>query len=297
MAGMAPIAALVPGNSVLHRTHPWPKMVWILMVVTFVFIMRNPFPLLAIAAFSLVLVVISGTWRSYWLSMVYLLPVIFALVFFQCIAPAFPRPWTAIVTAGPFTIYQEGIYSGIIMASRVISAATFALVMLMTTHPGDLFAALRVLKVPYEFNFMIITTIQLLPILQREFEIIFSAQKSRGMMASGFKALLPSMVPVFAGAIERVSQLSMSLESRAFGSSGIKTSLRQLRLSAMDVILTALGLAAFVGSFVMLFTVGTMDISKTIRFPEFVAYILWYGAILGFASTVYYFIRRFSAAK
>ena len=98
--------------------------------------------------------------------------------------------------------------------------------MLMTLHPGELSSALQRAKVPYTVNFMITTTLQLIPIIQREFGIILSAQKSRAMQAQGFKALLPSIIPVFAGAIDRVSQLSMSLETRAFGANKERTLLR-----------------------------------------------------------------------
>lgn len=47
---------------------------------------------------------------------------------------------------------------------------------------------------------------------------------------------MPSMVPVFVGAIERIQQLSISLESRAFGSSGHKTSYRRVRITVWDIL-------------------------------------------------------------
>ena len=84
---------------------------------------------------------------------------------------------------------------------------------------------------------------QLIPILQREFGIILSAQKSRAMQAQGFKALLPSIIPVFAGAIDRVQQLSMSLETRAFGSDNERTLLRYKKFTSKE---TVFSLAALV---------------------------------------------------
>ena len=115
--------------------------------------------------------------------------------------------------------------------------------MLMTLHPGELSSALQRAKVPYTVNFMITTTLQLIPILQREFGIILSAQKSRAMQAQGFKALLPSIIPVFAGAIDRVQQLSMSLETRAFGSDNERTLLRYKKFTSKE---TVFSLAAIV---------------------------------------------------
>ena len=113
-------------------------------------------------------------------------------------------------------------------------------------HPGELSSALQKARVPYTVNFMITTTLQLIPILQREFGIILSAQKSRAMEAQGFKALLPSIIPVFAGAIDRVSQLSMSLETRAFGASKERTLLRYKEFTTKETVLSILSLAPIV---------------------------------------------------
>ena len=116
----------------------------------------------------------------------------------------------------------------------------------MTLHPGELSSALQRAKVPYTVNFMITTTLQLIPILQREFGIILSAQKSRAMQAQGFKALLPSIIPVFAGAIDRVAQLSMSLESRAFGANKERTLLRYKKFTIKETVLSIASLLPIV---------------------------------------------------
>ena len=63
------------------------------------------------------------------------------------------------------------------------------------------------------------------------------------MQAQGFKALLPSIIPVFAGAIDRVQQLSMSLETRAFGSDNERTLLRYKKFTSKE---TVFSLAALV---------------------------------------------------
>lgn len=290
---LAPIMLFIPGKSFLHRLHPLTKLTWIISVMLFAFFMRNPLILLIVTLLGLLLVLVSGTWRSYRQSMRVLLPVICALIFFQFVAPAFPRPWTPVVSLGPLTIYQEGVYSGLVFALMITSAATVALVGVMTTHPGDLFASLRRLGVPYTLNFMILNTLQLIPILQREFSIILSAQRSRGMKATGIGALVPSMVPVFAGAIERVQQLSMSLESRAFGSSGKKTSLREIETRPVDYILMALALFFLAGTIYYVVRFGTPNWSKVIRWPPTFALTLFFTAIAGFLALAGSFVLQF----
>lgn len=283
MQGVLIPLSLVPGNSFLHRLNPLPKLVWALGVLLLSFATRNP----AILGFTfllgigLVLWAGAGVLRSYLRVVLILFPLALALIVLQSIAPAFPKPWTPIVGLGPFTIYQEGIYSGVTMLLRIMAMTTFALVTVMTSHPGDIFTSLQRVGMPYVMNFILTMTLQLIPILQNEFRIVLNAQKARGMRGTGFGALLPSMVPVFVGAIERVQQLSISLESRAFGSTGHKTSYRHVTMSSKDYLVLLLGVAASVGSIAWVLLDGSLDWSRTMTFPPTFAILLVVGAALG----------------
>ena len=163
---------------------------------------------------------------------------------------------------------------------------TFALVAIMTTHPTDLFVSLQKIGMPYVLNFILTMTLQLIPILQKEFSVVLSAQKSRGLKGTGFGALLPSMVPVFVGAIERVQQLSISLESRAFGSTGEKTSYRNVKMEAKDYIIMAVGLLLTVAVLIFILTTPGLDWSRTMVFPPVLAIGLVTFAAIGFITFV-----------
>jgi len=90
------------------------------------------------------------------------------------------------------------------------------------------------------------------------------------------------MVPVFVGAIERVQQLSISLESRAFGSSGVKTSYRSVKMGAKDYILMLLGTAASCGVLYWIIVDKSLDWSRTLVFAPWLAILLVSVAGLGF---------------
>ena len=243
MAAYLPIPVIfVPRNSFFHRLHPLAKLLWAVGAVVMAFATRNPLVLLGIFGLGLIFITLANVLPAYGRVMRLLLPISLSLIVFQALAPAFPRPWTPLAALGPFTIYQEGIYSGLSLLTRAWASSSFAVLLVLTTHPGDLFASLQKLGVPHELNFMVSASLQLVPIVQREFQIVLSAQRSRGMRARGFVAAVPSMVPVFAGTIERVQQLAMSLESRAFGSKGVKTSLREIQATAKDYLFALLGL-------------------------------------------------------
>lgn len=286
MQGVAVPVSLVAGDSVIHRLNPIAKLAWVVVVMIIAFLTRNPIFLLGLAVVGLLLVTVAGIWRPFSRVMLILLPIGTSLIVFQSVAPAFPRPWTPITTFGPFTIYQEGIYSGLSLLSRAVSMTVFALVMIMTTHPSDLFTSLNRLRVPYVMNFMLAMTLQLIPVLQREIGIVMSAQKSRGMKSTGFGAVLPSFVPVFAGAIERVQQLSISLESRAFGSSGQKTSYRQVSVRPLDWVVGALAVAFLVVCVVVFAQTDFLDMSRTLVIPAGLSLVLVGLSAVGFVGFV-----------
>jgi energy-coupling factor transport system permease protein len=284
MAQNLPIPVVfVPGHSFFHRLHPLTKLLWAVVAIILAFATRNPLVLLGMTLLGLVFIVMARVVPAYGRVMLVLFPISLSLIVFQAVAPAFPQPWIPITTLGPFTIYREGIYSGLSLLMRTYAGSTFAVLLVLTTHPGDLFAALQKLGVPHELNFMVSASLQLVPIVQREFQIVLSAQRSRGMRARGFSSVLPSMVPVFAGTIERVQQLAMSLESRAFGSKGVKTSLRESKATLSDYIFSAVGvLLAAVSTYLVLRYQAALDWSKIEFIPSWLSVTLVLTAALVF---------------
>ncbi len=291
MQGAVIPITMVSGNSVMHRINPIPKLAWALGVLAISFATRNPAILGTIFVLGVILVLISGIGKAYLRVVMILFPISLTLIVMQSIAPAFPKPWTPIVPIGPFTIYQEGIYSGITMLLRIMAMTTFALVFIMTSHPSDIFTSLQKIGMPYVLNFILTMTLQLIPILQNEFTVVLNAQKSRGMKGTGFGAILPSMVPVFVGAIERVQQLSISLESRAYGSKGNKTSYRQVTMNLRDYLVMV---GAFVASGLTLYWIivdKSLDWSKTFAPNPTVSIIIFTFAAIGFAVFMIFAVR------
>jgi energy-coupling factor transport system permease protein len=239
--------SFIPGQSMVHRIHPVTKIVWIVVYVALAFTTQNIFVLYSVALLAIVLAIISGVFRPLLKAAYLIIPIGSSLISLQVLAPAVERPWTPIAEIGFVTLYGDGLYYALVLLGRIVSSMLLALVMVMTTHPSDLFLAFSKLKIPYTFNFMLAMTLQLIPVFQREVGIVLSAQKSRGMKGSGFSAVLPSFVPVFVGAIERVQQLSISLESRGFGSSGDKTSYRRVIARIQDWVYGIAGALAMIG--------------------------------------------------
>lgn len=259
--------ALIPGNSIIHRINPITKIVWVVGYIVLAFATQNIIILGVMSIFAFLLGPIARITVPLLKGMLILVPIGSSLLALQMIAPAVEKPWTPAWELGGFVIYTDGLYYGIVLLLRIVASLIIALVMVMTTHPSDLFTSLAKLKMPYILNFMSAMTLQLIPVFQREFGIIMSAQKSRGMKGSGFAAVLPSFVPVFVGAIERVQQLAISLESRGFGSDGHKTSYRQVRARPMDWVIGVIGFVGLIGLAVISILKGLWNISALITFP------------------------------
>lgn len=265
MQAALPIA-MIPGNSIIHRINPLAKLVWVVGYVILAFSTQNIIILYSMALFALLLAPLAGVTKPLLKGALILVPVGSSLLALQIIAPAVERPWTAVEQIGPLVLYSDGVYYGLVLLGRIVASLLMALIMVMTTHPSDLFTSFAKLKVPYTLNFMLAMTLQLIPVFQREVGIIMSAQKSRGMKGSGFSAVLPSFVPVFVGAIERVQQLSISLESRGFGSNGIKTSYRQVKGRPSDWVIGIVGASLLVALSVISITKGLWSLSADIVF-------------------------------
>ena len=210
MSGAAPVFAAEGGSSWLHRLDPLVKLSWLLAVIVVAFATDHPAPLFAIALAGLAIAVSAGVgWRVVRILAIFI-PITSSILVIQTIAPPVCAGGGCIpvATVGPFELYQEGTIRGLSLVGRLVAVESVALAVILTTHPSDLFAALARVRVPYVVNLMLSMTLQLIPILQREFEIVLSAQRARGMRGSGFRALLPSFVPVFAGARERLAALA-----------------------------------------------------------------------------------------
>jgi energy-coupling factor transport system permease protein len=287
MQGVNVTVTHVRGTSWLHRMSPITKLAWLGAVTLFAFASYNPIPLFAIFAIGTLLAVSAGIGKSIFRLLLFFAPVTASMIVIQAIAPAIcHNNCTPATTLGPIILYKEGISHGLSLTSRVLSMEVIAISVLMTTHPSDLFSALARLRVPYILNFMVSMTLQLIPVLQREVQVVLSAQRSRGMKSHGFGSVVPSFVPVFAGAFERVQQLSISLESRAFGSSGEKTSFRQIRFGPVDKALAIAGVLVGIAGTVVGLLYWSASQTPVLQLPIWLTLVIFLTAAAMFIGIV-----------
>ncbi|HEX2470398.1 MAG TPA: energy-coupling factor transporter transmembrane component T [Candidatus Limnocylindrales bacterium] len=259
-ANLGPAFSPERGSTWLHRLDPLVKLAWLVAVIVVAFATFHPLPLLAIAVVGLLLAASAGVGSRVARILAIFVPVTASILVIQTLGPAAcAGGCTPVARLGPLLLYGEGTIRGLSLVSRLLAVEAAALAVILTMHPSDLFAALARLRVPYVPNLMLSMTLRLIPILQREFAIVLSAQRARGMQASGFAALLPSFVPVFAGAFQRVQQLTISFESRGFGATSRRTSFRQVRFGPQATLAAVAGIAAGVVGTIAGLTIWSAD--------------------------------------
>jgi energy-coupling factor transport system permease protein len=243
--------AYAPGSSWLHRRSAVPKLAWLAAALAFSLATFHPVPLLLVTAGATAMAISAGVGGTMWRAMRLLGPLAASIVVLQVAAPGTcAGGCTEVARVGSASITAEGLARGLAYISRLLAMESSAVVLLVTTRPADLFGALRRLRVPHPVALLLATTMQLVPALERELAIVLDAQRARGMRATGVRALVPALLPVFVSAFERVSRLAIAMEARGYGSSVARTSYRTDAFGPGDRALAAGAVAAGVAGVV-----------------------------------------------
>jgi energy-coupling factor transport system permease protein len=222
---------------------PVPKLAWMTAGVVISLVTYDPVPLLAITVIAVLAAASAGIGGALARTLLAFGPLAASILVIQALAPTTCAPvCTAVATIGPLTFYEEGVVHGLTLVARLLAMEVVAFTVLLTTHPSDLFAGFQQLRVPRSISFAASMTLQLVPILEREFALVLAAQRARGLRASGPSALGRAIVPVVVGAVERVQQLSISLETRGIGGTRPRTSYREVVFRPVDRVLALAGL-------------------------------------------------------
>jgi len=147
-------------------------------------------------------------------------------------------------------ITQEGIYTAVFMAMRLIMLIVSTFLLTYTTSPITLtdgleriLSPLKNLKLPiHEFSMMMSIALRMIPTLIEETDKIMSAQKSRGAdfetggLIKRAKAVLPLIIPLFISAFRRADELATAMESRCYHGGEGRTKLNVLKFASVDFI-------------------------------------------------------------
>ena len=224
----------IPGDGPLHRLNPITKLVLAVCVLAVSFLAPGYWTasivffglLLPLSAWGRILVpFLSGVSRI-------LLPLaLILLVIHGVFNPAYP---TVLFQVWIFSVKQEGVAFAYLVASRIACMLGASLLLLFTTHPSALMSALTERGLPSSLAYVVVSVLQIIPVMQARVQTILDAQRARGLETEGSLrvragAIVPLVVPLVLGSLLDVEERAMVLESRAFRAHRAKTSLIEIR--------------------------------------------------------------------
>lgn len=245
-------------NNRIAAIHPDAKfMAVILYSITAMVIAAIPvrgYPLLLIPAFlfTVLFAFASGVGRSF---LAGLKPIVYLSLFILIVQAFFLAGSETVWQAGFLRIRSEGLASGLRLCFSILSIAGIFLWFFRTTENSEIMAALEARNVDRRIPFLILSSIQVVSLLQRRARIILNAQQARGIETQGnlilrMKAFIPAFVPVILSAITSSEEQALALEARGFSSDVRRTNIISLRRSGGEwplIICFALLLALAIG--------------------------------------------------
>ncbi|HRQ01134.1 MAG TPA: energy-coupling factor transporter transmembrane component T [Terrimesophilobacter sp.] len=217
-------------STLIHRLNPLTKLVALLAIIVIAF--ATPYWWVSLL---LVLVVILPAAaiarcgrRLLWVSLIMLLPIVFALFLVQGLT--FPGGSTALFDVWIFTVTSEGLLFALLVSSRITALVLASVLFVLTTHPGVLMTDLTERGMSPKFAYLVSSTLQLVPAFKDRADSILLAQQSRGLAISGnplkrIKLMMPLVSPLVLGMFTDVEERSTAMEARAFGSTAKRTTL------------------------------------------------------------------------
>jgi energy-coupling factor transport system permease protein len=166
------------------------------------------------------------------------------------------RPRTELLTILPgLSLCREGVVYGAVQSLRLLAVLAAGTIVVSTTHPSDLVLALRKLRVPHSFAFMLTLGLRFLPETVEQARRILLAQRLRGLQGKGLAGALRCfrflLIPLMGVSLRSARRVALAAEVRAY--SGCRSSMNELRFSRADwviggglLLLTCLGVSAVI---------------------------------------------------
>ncbi len=247
------------GSSWLHRLDPRVKIIWFgLMFATGFIILDNVLALLILFFYILVLGRFAGVTDKQVAMMRIVLPLFVIVVFFnifllplvkgfsQEILFRFPfkYPWYYLFphrfSPSSVVITRESLYMGITRGMVLLTLSGVASLFILFIEATELIEGMTLMKVPYKLAFTCGLAVNYIPILFYDLSTIAEAQRARGQRLdqggplTRLKASAALMLPAINCAYIRAGNIADSMNSRAFGAKGHRTTLVERKLKDRD---------------------------------------------------------------
>ena len=259
----------------IHRLHPFTKLAFELAVFIVAAVFNHPLYLLALISADLAIIALARVPLRKFRYMRVVTYVVLFLVFTQAVwftsfgdfggLDGFEwhtlfHVWPAWAPGGPrIPFVLEGAIYGLSLGLRLVAISLAFPILIMATHPGDLVTALAGVRlgrwrIPPNLIFVFTSALRYVPTVSREFDHTIDAQRARGVEFEGgnvisqVRAAMPLFVPVLTSSLIHAQDLTIALETRAFGAAAQRTFLREVKFRWQDAVVCCLLLVVTVAS-------------------------------------------------
>lgn len=246
-----------PGDTAIHRLDPRTKILAMIAYIIITFCVESFWGYVALAIFVTGCVIMSKIPPSF---VVKGLKPIITFIIITGLFNLFLTNGEVVWQLGFLKITKEGIRFAVFMVLRLIFLIFGTSLLTLTTSPISLTDGMEHLLRPFakiglpahELSMMMSIALRFIPTLMEETDKIMKAQAARGAdfesgsLLQRAKAMIPILVPLFISSFRRADELATAMECRCYRGGEGRTSLKELKLEAVDAIaaVTVVGLVA-----------------------------------------------------
>ena len=151
---------------------------------------------------------------------------------------------------GFITVYKTGIITAVRLTSKIAALVSTITMLTLISKAKEFTVALEKKGLNPKAAFILLLSLQMIPEMKKQSDIIMDSQKARGVEMEGnvfvrFKALIPIFIPMVLSSIISTEERAITLESRGFSIGEKRTILHDIKETKNDKIMKIM-LAIFI---------------------------------------------------
>jgi energy-coupling factor transport system permease protein len=230
-------------DSLLHRTYPLVKLIWVFVVALGLFFFRTPLSGAVMLAVVLALTLFAG--RIPLRAVIGSSKLIFGLGIILMFFHFFADPGTPVYQLGPLTITDGGLRQGPVFFFRLSVVVLSSFLLIWTTDSRDLMVSLTQAGISYRYAFAVFLALRFLPMVQREVESVRAAHAIRGRatrssLGHRFKLWQRYMFTILVNGLRKAEATAAALDCRAFGTYPDRTYVKAVTFHRSSLVLLVL---------------------------------------------------------
>lgn len=184
-----------------------------------------------------ILAAISGVWPVFFKRVMKSIGILFLIL--VIIQTLFYPGETILASFWIFSLKLEGLLFALKLGFVLLAVGGFLAWFFIVTTERDLVLALEKKGMSPKATYVVLSTLQMIPVLKKKSQTIMNAQKSRGVETEGnifvrAKVFVPTIIPLVLSSIAGTEERALTLEARGFSSKATATHLYDIAPTAAD---------------------------------------------------------------